>query len=113
MSVVTSHLFRGLHRHLQEHGYDASSAAFREVSLEAEETHNSSVIVGECAAQASHRVFATQHANKTWQMRARRGECVVKQGHTAAIAQRGYIPPSVHSRLTQGYEGYAQHYLTD
>ena len=80
MSVVTSHLFRGLHRHLQEHGYDASSAAFREVSLEAEETHNSSVIVGECAAQASHRVFATQHANKTWQMRARRGDVLSNRG---------------------------------
>lgn len=37
--------------HLKEHGYDPSSAAFQEVSLEAEETHNSSVIVGDAVDQ--------------------------------------------------------------
>ena len=34
-------------RHLKEHGYDPSSAAFQEVSQDSEETHNSSVVVGE------------------------------------------------------------------
>ena len=33
-------------RHLKEHGYDPSSADFQEVSLDSEETHNSSVVVG-------------------------------------------------------------------
>ena len=36
-------------RHLKEHGYDPGSAAFQEVSLDSEESHNSSVVVGKCA----------------------------------------------------------------
>ncbi|CAK0787603.1 hypothetical protein CVIRNUC_010825 [Coccomyxa viridis] len=37
--------------HLKEHGYDPSSAAFQEVSLDSEETHNSSVVVGDAVDQ--------------------------------------------------------------
>ena len=33
-------------RHLKENGFDPGNAAFQEVSLAAEETHNSSVVVG-------------------------------------------------------------------
>lgn len=36
-------------RHLKENGFDPANAAFQEVSLAAEETHNSSVVVGALA----------------------------------------------------------------
>ena len=36
------------HRHLKESGFDPEQAAFQEVSLASEETHNSSVVVGRC-----------------------------------------------------------------
>jgi hypothetical protein len=37
---------------LKENGFDPERAAFKEVSLAAEETHNSSVVVGVCTAAA-------------------------------------------------------------